>query len=240
MLKDYVVIDLEMTGLNAKTDKILEVAAIRIRDGRETERFSEIVNPGVLLDEKVIELTGITQEQAENGALLDETLQKFLEFLEDDILVGQNVIFDFSFLKQWAVNHKITLEKQAVDTLKLARKFLPPEQKKDLESLCKYFEIPRVNAHRALDDARETMQILEKMKVLYGEGQEEVFAPTPLLYKAKKQSPATERQKQYLKRFAQYHGIELAEFSSTMTKSEVSRLTDQLIARYGKMQVAEE
>lgn len=240
MLRDYVVIDLEMTGLNAKTDKILEVAAIRVRDSREAESFSAIVNPSVALSEKVVELTGISQEQAGNGEPLDETLQKFLAFLGEDVLVGQNIIFDFSFLKQWAVNHKLVLEKQAVDTLKLARQFLPVEQKKDLESLCAYFEIPRVNAHRALDDARETMQIFEKMKLLYGEGQEAAFMPRPLLYKAKKQSPATERQKQYLKRFAQYHCIELGEFAPTMTKSEASRLTDQLIAQYGKMKTSEE
>lgn len=236
MLKDYVVIDLEMTGLNAKTDKILEVAAIRIRDGKENDCFSAIVNPGVPLTEKVVELTGITQKEADEGAPLDETVEAYLQFLGDDILVGQNVIFDYSFLKQWAVNHKIVLEKQAVDTLKLARQFLPAEQKKDLESLCVHFEVPRVNAHRALDDARETAQIFEKMKLLYGKEQEAAFEPKPLLYKAKKQSPATERQKQYLKRFAQYYGIELETFSETMTKSEASRLTDQLIAQYGKMQ----
>lgn len=235
MLKDYVVIDLEMTGLNAKNDKILEVAAIRMRDGREVECFSAIVNPEVPLSDKVIELTGISQEQAENGRVMDETLQEFLTFIGEDILVGQNVIFDFSFLKQWAVNHKLILEKQAVDTLKLARSFLPVEQKKDLESLCVYFKIPRVNAHRALDDARETAQIFEKMKALYGEGNGELFEPKPLQYKAKKQSPATLHQKEYLKRFAQYHGIELPEMSPMMTKSEASRLTDRLIAKYGKM-----
>ncbi len=238
MQKDYVVIDLEMTGLNAKKDKILEVAAVRVRDSKEVECFSAVVNPGVVLSEKVMELTGISQAQAEQGAPLDETLQKFLAFLGEDVLVGQNLIFDFSFLKQWAVNHKMSLEKQAVDTLKLARTFLPAEQKKDLESLCVYFGIPRVNAHRALDDARETMQIFEKMKGLYGEGQETAFAPKPLLYKAKKQSPATERQKEYLKRFALYHGIELPEISQTMTKSEASRLTDRLIAQYGKMHIS--
>jgi len=236
MLKDYVVIDLEMTGLNAKTDKILEVAAIRVRNNSETETFSAVINPQVPLSEKVIELTGITQKQAENGAPLDETLQEFLAFLGEDVLVGQNVIFDYSFLKQWAVNHKLGLEKNAVDTLKLARQFLPAEQKKDLENLCVYFGIPRVNAHRALDDARETAQIFEKMKKLFREGNEDAFVPKALLYKAKKQSPATTRQKEYLKRFARYHGIELAEFSPTMTKSEASRLTDQLIAQYGKIE----
>jgi len=240
MIKDYVVIDLEMTGLNAKTDRILEVAAVRVRDSKEAAAFSAIVNPGVRISQKVTELTGITQEQADDGAPLDETLQQFLEFLGEDVLVGQNVIFDFSFLKQWAVNHKMALEKQAVDTLKLARQFLPAEQKKDLESLCTYFDIPRVNAHRALDDAKETAQLFEKMKQLYGEENESAFAPKPLCYKAKKQSPATERQRQYLKRFAMYHGIELPELAESMTKSEASRLTDQLIAKYGKMGKGEE
>lgn len=237
MLKDYTVIDLEMTGLNAKSDRILEVAAVRVRNGAVTETFSAIVNPGVALSEKVTGLTGITQEMQENGAPYDETVKAFLMFLGEDILVGQNVIFDFSFLKQWAVNHKITLEKQAVDTLKLARQFLPAEQKKDLESLCAYFEVPRENAHRALDDAEETMQIFEKMQMLYAEEYETAFVPKPLCYKAKKQSPATERQKEYLRRLAQYHGVTLEAFSPTMTKSEASRLTDRMLAQYGKMSV---
>lgn len=235
MLKDYVVIDLEMTGLNAKTDRILEVAAVRIRDGKETESFSAIVNPQIPLSEKIINLTGITQEDADTGRPLDETVEEFLAFLGEDVLVGQNIIFDFSFLKQWAVNHKIPLEKNAVDTLKLARLFLPKEQKKDLESLCSYFEISRVNAHRALDDAKETAQIFEKLKSEYGKEHKESFAAKPLLYKAKKQSPATERQKQYLKKLAQYHGIALEEISPMMTKSEASRLTDKLLAQYGKI-----
>lgn len=236
MLEDYVVIDLEMTGLNPKTDKILELAAVRVRGGQEVDSFSVIVNPQVPVSEKITELTGITQAEADAGAPLDETVAVFLEFLGTDVLVGQNVIFDYSFLKQWAVNHKRSLEKQAVDTLKLARAFLPAEQKKDLESLCTYFEIPRVHAHRALDDARETAAVFERLKSLHGESAEkEKFQPKPLLYKAKKQSPATERQKEYLRRFAKYHGIELEEFSPVMTKSEASRLTDQLIARYGKM-----
>ncbi len=235
MLEDYVVIDLEMTGLNAKTDRILEVAAVRIRDGREEDYFSALVNPEVALSEKVISLTGISQKEAEAGCPMDETIQKFLTFLGEDVLVGQNIIFDYAFLKQWAVNHKIPLEKSAVDTLKLARQFLPTEQKKDLESLCRYFKIERINAHRALDDARETVQIFERLKAEFGEIKEEAFLPKPLLYQAKKQSPATKRQKEYLKKFAQYHGIVLEEFSPNMTKSEVSRLTDRLITKYGKM-----
>lgn len=235
MLKDYVVIDLEMTGLNAKTDRILELGAVRIRDGKQTAFFSEIINPGVELSEKIIELTGITNEDAHAGKAAEETIPLFLSFLGEDVLVGQNILFDYSFLKQWAVNHNMIFEKSAVDTLKLARKFLPAEQKKNLESLCCYYGIERKNAHRAYEDALETARIFEKMKQEFGEVEPEAFEPKPLQYKVKKQSPATERQKKYLQQLVAYHGISDIQIPEGMTRNEASRLTDQLIARYGKL-----
>ena len=152
MLTDYVVIDLEMTGLNAKTDRILEAGAARVRGNVVTATFSEIINPKRELSEKVISLTGITNEMAVQGKAMDATLMAFLDFIGEDILVGQNVIFDYSFLKQWAVNHKRTFERNAVDTLKLARKFLPQEQKKDLASLLHQFNSRAKDLFRRLCD----------------------------------------------------------------------------------------
>ena len=67
LLEDYVVIDLEMTGLNAKTDAILEVGAVRVRDGRQTETYGAILKCGRELSERVVELTGITPEMAADG-----------------------------------------------------------------------------------------------------------------------------------------------------------------------------
>ena len=230
MLTDYVVIDLEMTGLNAKTDRILETGAARVRGNVVTATFSEIINPKRELSEKVISLTGITNEMAVQGKEMDATLMAFLDFIGEDILVGQNVIFDYSFLKQWAVNHKRTFERNAV-----ARKFLPQEQKKDLASLCSYFGIERVHAHRALDDVMETQQIFEQMQKMYEAGATEAFRPYPLQYKVKKQSPATPQQIKYLKQFVEFHGIPMPEIYEDATRSEISRLTDQLIAQYGKM-----
>ena len=230
MLTDYVVIDLEMTGLNAKTDRILETGAARVRGNVVTATFSEIINPKRELSEKVISLTGITNEMAVQGKEMDATLMAFLDFIGEDILVGQNVIFDYSFLKQWAVNHKRTFERNAVDTLKLARKFLPQEQKKDLASLCSYFGI-----ERALDDVMETQQIFEQMQKMYEAGATEAFRPYPLQYKVKKQSPATPQQIKYLKQFVEFHGIPMPEIYEDATRSEISRLIDQLIAQYGKM-----
>ena len=225
MLTDYVVIDLEMTGLNAKTDRILEAGAARVRGNVVTATFSEIINPKRELSEKVISLTGITNEMAVQGKEMDATLMAFLDFIGEDILVGHNIqSFDMKFI-----------ERNAVDTLKLARKFLPQEQKKDLASLCSYFGIERVHAHRALDDVMETQQIFEQLQKMYEAGAPEAFRPYPLQYKVKKQSPATPQQMKYLKQFVEFHGIPMPEIYEDASRSEISRLTDQLIAQYGKM-----
>lgn len=184
-MQDYVVIDLEMTGLNAKTDHILEVGAVRVRNHQAVDKFGAILCQNVKIPEKVTELTGITEAMVQGGMKKEEAMRQFFEFIGEDIIVGQNVIFDYGFLKQWAVNHNMPLERSAVDTLKLARKFLPKEQKKDLESLCACFGVKRENAHRAFDDAYETWQVYEALRERYEEESAGDFMPKPLLYKAK-------------------------------------------------------
>lgn len=235
MLENYTVIDLEMTGLHVKTDVILEVGAVRVRGGEITDTYSALLFTEKKLTKEVAALTGITQEMVQAGREPKQVMEEFFAFVGDDVLIGQNVIFDYSFLKQWAVNHGFSFERSAVDTLKLARRFLPQEQKKDLESLCVYFHVKRGQAHRALDDAIETFHILEKLKERFGEVAAEAFVPKPLCYRTKKQTPATGRQLEYLKKYAAYYQIELPQSLVELTRSEASRLTDQLIARYGKM-----
>lgn len=224
-----------MTGLNARTDAIVEVGAVRVYGGEIADTYHALLRTGRNLPEKVTELTGITEEMMQAGRDPEDAMPEFFAFVGEDILVGQNLIFDYSFLKQWAVNHKLSFERSALDTLKLARRFLPKEQKKDLESLCRYFGVEREHAHRALEDAIETYRVFEKLKEAYGEADETAFTPYPLLYKAKKQTPATGRQIEYLKKYAAYYGIELPELLCEMTRSEASRLTDRLIAQYGKL-----
>ena len=234
-MQDYVVIDLEMTGLNAKTDHILEVGAVRVRNHQAVDKFGAILCQNVKIPEKVTELTGITEAMVQGGMEKEEAMRQFFEFIGEDIIVGQNVIFDYGFLKQWAVNHNMPLERNAVDTLKLARKFLPKEQKKDLESLCTYFGIGRERAHRALDDAMATGIVLERLKQEYGTVQPEAFLPYALCYRTKKQTPATGRQMDGLKKYAAHYGIPETEIPEQMTRSEASRLLDRWIAVHGRM-----
>ena len=133
------------------------------------------------------------------------------------------------------MNKRIPLEINACDTLGIARALLPGEQSKKLESLCEYFQIERENAHRALDDAIETQKIFEKLRVL-GKEKEELFVPKPLIYKAKRQTPATEHQKERLRELMQERGLKDTVCWETLTRSEASRLQDQI--RTGRLSVS--
>ena len=236
MINAYVVLDLEMTGLSAKTDQIIEIGAIKIQDNVVVESMECLVNPKCKIPIRVVELTGITDEMVRKGREKDEAIGKLLDFIEGEVLVGHNIGFDYSFLKQWAVNHKRPFEAKACDTLKLARVLLPADQPKKLENLCQYFGIERSREHRALDDAKETWQIFEKLKEL-GENLEHpdtYFEPRALVYHAKKQSPATPRQIKRLEEYREKHAIKDEIQWENLTKSEASRIMDKYILLHGR------
>ena len=236
MINEYVVLDLEMTGLSAKTDQIIEIGAVKIKDNQVVETMECLVNPRCKIPTRVVKLTGITDEMVQSGRDRDEAMRELLAFIDGQVLVGQNINFDYSFLKQWAVNHKCPLEAKACDTLKLARMLLPAEQPKKLENLCQYFGIERAREHRALDDALETWQVFEKLKELGSslENADTYFAPRTLEYRAKKQSPATPRQIQRLKEYRELHQIDDEINWENLTKSEASRIMDKYILVHGR------
>ena len=97
MIQDYVCVDLETTGLDPKTDKIIEIGAVRIKNGEIADRFQSFVNPGRLLSEKVKELTGISDEDLYDAPSIEEVLPKFLKFAKEDCLLGHSILFDYSF-----------------------------------------------------------------------------------------------------------------------------------------------
>jgi len=236
MIDEYVVLDLEMTGLSAKTDQVIEIGAVKIKNNQIIDTMECLVNPKCEIPTRVVELTGITDEMVMQGRDKDAAIADLISFIDGYILVGQNINFDYSFLKQWAVNHKMPLEVKACDTLKLARVLLPAEQSKKLEALCEYFGIERTRGHRAMDDAIETWKIFEKLKELALEkGTSETYLePRVLEYRAKKQSPATPRQIQRLKEYREKHKISDVINWETLTKSEASRIMDKYILIHGR------
>ncbi len=120
MLEDYIVVDLEMTGLNPKTDRILEIGAVKVLGKQVCGTFSRLIRPERKLDTKIVELTGITDVLAASGEELDIAVEAFLEFAGDLTWVGHNILFDYKFIKQWEVNHRLKKTRHSVDTLKIA------------------------------------------------------------------------------------------------------------------------
>ncbi len=238
MLENYTVIDLEMTGLDPKRDRILEIGAIKIRQKQAVESFSCLLRWDLSLSDKVQELTGITQDMMAEGEEPEAAISSFLDFIGEDIWIGHNILFDYSFVKQWAVNHKIPFQKKAADTLKIARKCLPELEKKTLDYLCGYYGIFREKSHRAKEDALATWKLYEILENQFISKAPEMFLPRELQYKAKRQTPATQRQKIYLNELIKYHKIELDISFAQLSRSDASRLTDKIIHQYGRLPVS--
>lgn len=231
----YVVVDLETTGLQPARDRILEIGAWKVIDGKITEKFWEYVNPQLEISERIQELTGISNEMVKDARTISEVFPEFAAFCEGYDLLGHNILFDYSFLKQQAVNRKIPFEKSGIDTLKIARVLLPELESRSLGALCEYFKIDLTHAHRAYYDALATWHLYERLKERAMDGQEEIFAPKELLYKPKKQGPITEFQKAYLNDLIKYHKIELHVCVDSLTKSEASRMIDTIISQHGRI-----
>lgn len=233
MMRSYVSIDLETTGLNPKTDKIIEIGAVRIIDGEHRETFSSLVNPGRKLDPRIVELTGLSDEELSGAPYIEEILPDALCFTEDLPLLGHSVLFDFSFLKKAATNNKLVFEKQAVDTLKIARKYLAGLEHRNLDYLCGHYQIPH-QAHRALADAEATVLLYERLAEQFYSEEEALFRPQTLQFKAKKDAPAAKSQKERLYKLAEKHNITLDVEIERLTQSEASRCIDKIRARHKK------
>ncbi len=235
MIDSYVCIDLETSGLEPKKDRILEIGALKVVDGEIVDRYETLVDAGVHLREEVVQLTGIDEEMTRTGKPIETAIKECVDFIGDLPLLGHCIRFDYSFLKKAAVNHKLKFEKQAMDTLKIARKVLADLESRSLGALCEYYKIPQERSHRAIDDAMATHELYWKLRADFAEKEPEAFQLFDLVYQVKKESPATARQKKYLSDLLKFHKIEIDKEVESLTKNEASRYIDQIIFKNGRM-----
>ncbi len=235
-MTEYVAIDLEMTGLSVKRDRILEIGAVHMRAGAPCAQFSALVNPGCAVPPEVTALTGITQEMADAGEAPETALPRFFDFLGELPLLGHNVSFDYSFLAQAAANARLPFAHTGIDTLKLARKFLPSEQKKSLAALRDFFSIDTGAVHRAAADALAAALVFERLYARYGADAPDAFLPQPMRVKLKRQQPATIPQRQQLARLLseQPDALPAPPDLHALTRSEASRLIERLLHGSGR------
>lgn len=160
----YTVVDTETTGLDPQADRLIEIAAIRVRAGKEVARFETLVKPGRKLSKAIVDLTGITDGELTNAPEPQDALQQFIDFLKDDIIVAHNANFDVNFLydsmQRCGMN---PLENNFVDTMRLAKCIRPDLSNYKLATLAKAYQIAQPKAHRALADCETTMAVLQKL-----------------------------------------------------------------------------
>ncbi|MGL4653866.1 exonuclease domain-containing protein [Cetobacterium sp.] len=167
--KDYILIDLETTGLSPIYNEIIEISALKIKDGEVIDTFSELIKPKYEIDGFIAKLTGITNEMVRNSREVKEVISDFMNFInKDDILVGYNVNFDINFLYDnlLRASNKF-LENNFVDIMRIAKYAL--KDKVDsfrLKKLANYYEIDTNGMHRGEKDCQVSKIIFEKVQEL--------------------------------------------------------------------------
>ncbi len=160
---EFVIFDIETTGLSPLSCQITEIGAVLYRGGEVLDRFSTFADPGVPIPQNIIEITGITDEMVKGAPTPLEAVKSFLEFVGDRVLIAHNANFDMGFIKKVCEDNGIPLKNAYLDTLALSR-FLNPDLKKHkLDTLQKYFNLEDFNHHRAFEDAEMLGKIFDAM-----------------------------------------------------------------------------
>lgn len=150
----YVVFDIETTGLSIINSKIIEIAGVKMKDGKEIDRFSTFINPHEKIPYNIQQLTNITDEMVKDAPELKERLPEFIDFVGDSVLVAHNAQFDIGFiqanLKQLGYP---PLTNAVLDTLEFARLLFPDMKNHRLNTLADKFKVSLENHHRAIDDS---------------------------------------------------------------------------------------
>ena len=158
----YVVFDIETTGFSPKVNKIIEIGAVKVENGKITDKFSTFVNPQVPIPFRIEELTSIKDDMVVGSPTIDVILPQFVEFCKDCIMVAHNADFDMSFILKNCEDLGIDFSPTYVDTVALARILLPSLNRFKLDTVAKAVGVSLENHHRAVDDAGCTAEIFVK------------------------------------------------------------------------------
>ncbi len=163
-VSNYVVFDLETTGLEANTDKIIEIGALKYKNNELVDEFSVLINPEISLPPIITKITGLSDEDLEKERTIESILPEFITFIEDLPLIAHNSEFDLGFIE---INIKrlglAMISNKNIDTVELARKFIPKAYNYKLETLKNYFHL-EYGSHRSIDDCKTTNYVYQYCK----------------------------------------------------------------------------
>ena len=165
----YVVFDLETTGFSPLNNRIIEIGAVKVEEGKITERFSTFVNPDVPIPYEIEKLTGINDNMVLDAPKIEEILPQFLKFCEGAVMVAHNAGFDMGFISKNCERQNLPCQFTVVDTVTLARVLLPSLNRYKLDTVAKALHVSLENHHRAVDDAACTAEIFVKFAAMLKE-----------------------------------------------------------------------
>ncbi len=161
---EFIVLDTETTGLSSENDRIIEIGAVRMKDGQILESFDTFIDPERSISPKITELTSITNEMVADAPKEAEGLQLFLDFVGDaTTLVAHNAPFDMGFLNAALKRNGIERSFASVDTVVLARKLYPTLKNHKLDTVVNHLKVGEFHHHRACDDADVLARCFVKM-----------------------------------------------------------------------------
>ena len=224
----FVVFDLETTGFSAEVDRIIEIGAVKIKNGEIVDNFSKFVNPKIPIPFRIEKLTGINDSMVMEAEPIEKILPEFLEFCVDAVMVAHNAGFDTSFIINNAERLGIKYDPTIMDTVLLAQFVIPNLHNYKLDTLCKHLAVSLENHHRAVDDAQATAYIYLKMVKMLEERD---------IFDLDKLNEAGKLDDEAIKKLHQYHCIILA--SSEQGRINLYRLISashlQYFSRFPKI-----
>ena len=159
------VFDVETTGTDVMNQGITEIGAVKIVNGKIVEQFASLIKPDYPISAEITALTGIDENLVKDSPKISAVMPDFIKFIEGATLVAHNAEFDVKFLKRFATAEDYVVTNPIIDTLEMARKYLPQLKKHKLNVVADYFGII-FHHHRALSDAYATAEVLiELMKI---------------------------------------------------------------------------
>lgn len=163
-VSDYVVFDLETTGLEASTDRIIEIGALKYKNNELVDEFSVLINPEVKLPSVITKITGLTDENLKDKRTIDVVLPEFMTFIENLTLIAHNSEFDLGFIEENIKRLGLNMiTNKNIDTVEKARKYIPKAYNYKLETLKKYFHLD-YGSHRSVDDCKTTNYVYQYCK----------------------------------------------------------------------------
>lgn len=159
----YCIFEFETTGLDVSKDKIIEIGAVKMKNGEIVDTFSEYVNPKEHISEIVSKINNITDEMLKNAKTIEEVLPIFFEFIDDSILVSHGEDYDFKFLIYNLEKLGLKCENKYIDSLKLAREKFPEFKFYSLKKLATRFNIDISENNRAVDNAKALALVFNEM-----------------------------------------------------------------------------